>query len=78
MQEHKETEFLSDEDKSLFISFLSEISKKIEQNSLSKDEIQKLSEFYTQWKFSEEQSVYTDKEYLKFMATGWYIHKSLK
>lgn len=60
------------------ISFLRELANSLENNSLSLEKQQKISEFFMSYEITENINLssteYNTKDILKFCTMGWYIY----
>jgi hypothetical protein len=55
-------------------SFLRNTADRIENNTLSEEELRKISELYILSLFREKIGTTSQKDYMKFLVLGWYIY----
>lgn len=59
------------------ISFLKDLTESLENNNIQPDKIQLINDFILSYKF-QSQSSHSEKDLLKYMSLGWYIHQELE
>jgi len=57
----------------ILTTFLDELSSSLKNKKLSPEQVKLVGEFYMLYKFNENIDI-EEKNFKKYLATGWYIH----
>jgi hypothetical protein len=55
-------------------TFLRNLADRVESNTLSEEELRKVSELYISSLFRDKIGTISHKDYMKFLILGWYVY----